>query len=75
MNVYIVLYRILGLPSLLDFLKKNDRKKTCESDGYMEISLFSALIGKLSLVVQRAFFAAHLLRLPQHPLDFKGQLR
>lgn len=41
----------------------------------MEISLFSTLIGKLYLVVQRAFFAAHLLRLPQHPLDFKGQLR
>lgn len=27
MNVYIVLYRILGLPSLLDFLKKIDTKK------------------------------------------------
>ena len=58
MNVYIVLYRILGLPSLLDFLKKNWHEKTCESDGYMEISLFSTLIGKLSLVVQRALFCS-----------------
>ena len=58
MNVYIVLYRILGLPSLLDFLKKNRHKKTCESDGYMEISFFSTLIGKLNLVVQRALFCS-----------------